>query len=297
MSLTIDELREVARKCRVDTIKELYVAQSGHPGSSLSAMDAFVACYFGGFLRHDVNDPESADRDIFILSVGHAVPGLYACLAHAGYAPIEELNGLRKLGTRLQGHAKRHSFPGVEASAGSLGQGLNLGVGLALGYHKRGLQNKVIVLMSDGEQQEGSVWEAAMCASKYNLGNLIAIVDKNGNQINGPTAEIMPSLDPLAPKYEAFGWAARTIDGNNMAEMVEGLTWAEQQTRPAVLISETKTGYPVSYMVGDYHWHHGVITPERFKIAMAELDETVSPEPDESWLPGGAVHTTREATV
>jgi transketolase len=286
MPRTVEELAEIARGVRIDTVKELYVAQSGHPGSSLSAMDVMVACYFGGFLAYDPLKPDWSDRDIFILSVGHAVPGLYSCLAHAGYAPLSELNGLRKLGTRLQGHAKAKTFPGVEVSAGSLGQGLNVGVGQALGLRLQSLTNKVVVLMSDGEQEEGSVYEAAMCASKYNLSNLIAIVDKNGNQINGPTAHIMPSLDPLAPKYEAFGWATRTINGNDMGQVVDGLTWATEQKRPSVIISETQTGHPLSFMVGDYHWHHGVIKPDLFRLAMSELGEHVSSTPDESWLPG-----------
>ncbi len=283
----ISGLIEVARRCRVDTLKELWFAQSGHPGSSLSAMDVMVALYHGGFLRHNPDNPSDPDRDYFLLSVGHAVPGLYACLAHAGYAPVAELDGLRKLGTGLQGHAKRGSYPGVEVSAGSLGQGLNIGVGLALAAKMRGKTKRVFVLMSDGEQQEGSVWEAAMFAAKCGLDNLVAIVDANGNQINGSTADIMPSLEPLADKYAAFGWDAREVQGNDMSSVNEALEWATSRNRPSVIISRTTTGYPISYMLGDYHWHHGVITDDRLRQAMSDLGEAVSASPDETWRPGG----------
>ena len=280
------ELAEIARRCRVDTIKELRCAQSGHPGSSLSAMDVMAALYFGGFLRHRADDPDWPDRDFFLLSVGHAVPGLYSVLCHAGYADPKVLKGLRELGTGLEGHAKRHTFPGVEASSGSLGQGLNLSVGLAFGLRQAGRPGRVFVLMSDGEQEEGSVWEGAMSAAKWELGNLVAIVDKNENQINGPTRVVMPSLDPIPDKYAAFGWATREIKGNDMAEVVAGLEWAVEQSGPAVLISHSETGHPISYMRGDYHWHHGVINDDLFRQAMADLNEPVSPTPDDTWLPG-----------
>lgn len=249
-------------------------------------MDVMVAIYHGGFLRYDPSRSLSPDQDHFILSVGHAVPGLYSCLAHAGYAPTSELKGLREYGTGLEGHAKRGTFPGVEASAGSLGQGLSIGVGLSLGMKIGGGDHRVFVLMSDGEQEEGSTWEAAMSAPKWKLDNLVAIVDKNGNQINGPTSTVMPTLDPIADKYRAFHWRAEEINGNDMGEVVDGLEWALAQEEPAVLISRTETGHPISYMAGDYHWHHGVITDERFRQAMEDLNEPVSPEPDETWMPG-----------
>jgi transketolase len=283
---TISELQETARQCRIDTLKELWCAQSGHPGSSLSLMDVMVALYFGGIVRYHPDDPNWDERDHVILSVGHAVPGLYSVLTHAGYAPVSKLSGLRKYGTGLEGHAKRNTFPGVECSSGSLGQGLSVGVGLALAAKIRSQTSRVFVLMSDGEQEEGSVWEAAMAASKWNLDNLIAVVDKNGNQINGPTSVVMPSLDPIADKYKASHWNTRELNGNNMAEVMEGLRWALETKGPTVLISHTETGYPISFMLGDYHWHHGVLTNELLRRALSDLGETLSPTPDDTWMPG-----------
>lgn len=254
-----------------------------------------VALYHGGILRHRPAEPDWEGRDRVILSVGHAVPGLYSCLAHAGYASVAQLAGLRQYGTGLEGHAKRGSFPGVECSSGSLGQGLSIGVGLALASKLRSEDTRVFVLMSDGEQEEGSVWEAAMSASKWGLDNLIAVVDKNGNQINGPTRVVMPTLDSIADKYSASHWNAREIKGNNMADVMAGLNWALEAQGPAVLVSHTETGFPISFMMGDYHWHHGVLTNELFRTAMADLNEPVSKDPDETWLPGYQA-VTQEAT-
>ncbi len=283
---TVKELEEMARRCRVDALKALWCAQSGHPGSSLSLMEVLVALYHGGIVRHRPDEPDWEDRDRVILSVGHAVPGLYSCLAHAGYAPPAKLAGLRRYGTGLEGHAKRGTFPGVECSSGSLGQGLSVGVGLALAFQLRSRESRVFVLMSDGEQEEGSVWESAMSAAKWNLKNLIAVVDKNGNQINGPTSVVMPTLDPLGAKYEACHWRTRELNGNRMADVVEGLRWALQEGGPVVLISQTETGFPISFMRGDYHWHHGVLTEDLFRKAMDDLQEPVSSSPDETWMPG-----------
>jgi transketolase len=282
----VRELEEIARRCRVDTIKALRCAQSGHPGSSLSAMDVMVALYHGGFLRHDPTEPDRTERDRFILSAGHAVPGLYSCLAHAGYAKVPELAGLRQFGTGLEGHAKRGTFPGVEASSGSLGQGLSIGVGLALAARLRASSYRVVVLTSDGEQQEGSTWEAVMSAAKWELEALTAIVDANGNQINGPVATVMPSLEPLPEKYRAFNWDVLEINGNDMGEVTDALEAAMSDSGPTAIVSRTVTGYPISFMMGDYHWHHGVITDELFLQAMEDLGEPVSATPDESWLPG-----------
>jgi len=283
---SIEDLKEIARKCRVDAVKSLRCAQSGHPGSSLSLMDVMVAIYHGGMARHRPAEPDWKERDYVLLSVGHAVPGLYSCLAHAGYTPVGRLSGLRQYSTGLEGHAKRGSFPGIEYSSGSLGQGLSVGVGLGLAARQRSESRRIFVLMSDGEQQEGSVWEAAMAASKWGLDNLVAVVDKNGNQINGPTSVVMPSLDSIAEKYRAFHWNTKEINGNDMAEVVEGLQWAIASDRPAVLVSRTATGFPISFMMGDYHWHHGVLTDDLFRKAMADLGHPVSRTPDETWLPG-----------
>jgi transketolase len=275
----------VARETRILSVKELHEAQSGHPGSSLSAMDMYVAVYCSGLFRHRPQDPGWQDRDYFILSAGHAVPGLYACLARAGYGPLEELNTLRKIGSRLPGHATRGSYPGIEASSGSLGQGLGVGLGLCLGLRLSGRPNRVVVLMSDGEQQEGSTWESIMFAGSHQPGGLVAVVDKNTNQISGPTHSIMPILDELPSKYRAFGWETLDINGNEMVEAVEALAVALASDHPVAIISHTTTGKGVSFMENDYHWHHGVITDDLFLRAMTDLGALVSSTSDDTWLP------------
>jgi transketolase len=280
------ELADLARVARVDAIKALWAAQSGHPGSSLSAMEAMITIYFGGYLKHNPKDPTWAERDIFILSQGHAAPGYYACLALAGYLDRSELATFRHLGTRLEGHIKRGSVPGIECSSGSLGQGLNFGTGVALALQRRGSSRHVFVMMSDGEQQEGSTWEGVMFAGSHQLTNLTALVDANGNQINGPTHQIMPIMDRLPEKYAAFGWAVHEVaDGNDVASLQAALDTVDTG-KPNVIISHSVTGKGVSYMEGDYHWHHGKVTDELFLQAMKSLGEEVSPTPDETWAPG-----------
>lgn len=267
----IDKLKQLVKRIRREAITSIYKAQSGHPGSSLSIADILTVLYFGGVLKHDPKNPSWEERDIFILSNGHAVPGLYSALAVAGFYPVEKLDGLRKIDTPMHGHPKRGTFPGIEVSSGSLGQGLSVGIGIALGFKLKKKQNKVFVMMSDGEQEEGSVWEAAMFAPKYNLTNLVAIVDKNGNQINGPTKEVMPGLDPLADKYRAFNWDVIEIDGHNFDEIIKAFKKATKATKPTVIISHSVTGKGVSYMEGNYHWHHGKLTKEQYKKAMEDL--------------------------
>lgn len=281
------QVSECARTARVDTIKALWASQSGHPGSSLSIMDVLAELYFGGHLRHKPDEPGWSERDIFILSQGHAAPGYYSLLALAGYFPRAELSTLRKLGSRLEGHVKRGTVPGIEASAGSLGQGLNFGVGLALSGRATVADRHIYVMMSDGEQQEGSTWEAVMLAGSRHLSNLVAIVDVNKNQINGPTTTIMPVMDDLENKYAAFGWQVLSIDGHDYQQIESALSTASTNTDgPTVIISHTVTGKGVPYMEGDYHWHHGKITDDLFREAMNALGEKVSDQPDESWAPG-----------
>jgi transketolase len=284
---TVEELQEFARVARVDAVKALWASQSGHPGSSLSAMDAMIAIYFGGYLRHRPEDPHWGDRDIFILSQGHAAPGYYSCLALNGYFDRTELASLRQLNSRLEGHVKRGSLPGVECSAGSLGQGLNFGTGVAMAIRRAASERRVFVMMSDGEQQEGSTWEGVMFAGSHQLGNITAIVDVNRNQINGPTHEIMPINDVLSNKYSAFGWNTVEIDGNDMAQLRAALDQATGHNgAPTAIISHTVTGKGVPYMEGDYHWHHGKITDDLFVQAMKALGEPVGSTPDDSWAPG-----------
>ncbi len=287
MSTTPEQLAELARIARIDAVKELRIAQSGHPGSSLSAMDVMVALYFGGELHHRAGDPAWDERDIFVLSPGHAAPGYYSCLALAGYFERSELATLRKLGSRLEGHVKRGSLPGIEFSSGSLGQGLGFGAGVAYAMRLKGSDSRhAFVLMSDGEQQEGSVWESVMFAASHGLSNLTAIVDVNRNQINGPTHEIMPVMDVLAPKYEAFGWRTLEIDGNEIAAVAGALSEARESDAPTAIISHTVTGKGVPFMEGDFHWHHGKLTDDQLRTAMAAFGESVSETPDGSWEPG-----------
>lgn len=254
-----------------ETIEALYRAQSGHPGSSMSTMEVLVALYFGGFLRYDPKHSHDPERDYFLLSNGHACPALYAVLADAGFFPKEELAQLRQLGAFAQGHPHRGSLPGVEISTGSLGQGLSVGIGLAYAIKLQRRKNKVVVLMSDGEQEEGSTWEAVMSATKFKLSKLIAIVDKNKFQIDGATEDIMPGLDPLAKKYKAFNWQVQEIDGHNVSEVLTALQKAEKSRKPSVIIAHTVRGKGVSFMEGSDHWHAGVINEEQYRQALREL--------------------------
>lgn len=270
----LNGLLRVATALRRDAVEAIYRAGSGHPGSALSTMEVLVALYVGGLLRHDPKRPGWDERDYFLLSNGHACPGLYAVLAHCGYFPKEELWRLRKLGSGTQGHPKRGTLPGVEISSGSLGQGLALGIGLAQSLRMRGKKNRVVVLMSDGEQEEGSTWEAVMFGAKLRLPNLLAIVDKNGMQIDGATATVMPSLDPLGAKYQAFGWEILEVDGHNLEMVIDELTAAFANVakgRPTVVISHTVRGHGVSFMENSPKWHAGKITDEQYAVAMKDL--------------------------
>ncbi len=255
MENSIEHLRNIARSIRIWVIKSLAEAGSGHLGGSLGLADVFTMLYFN-VLKHDSQNPAWPGRDRFILSIGHVAPVFYSTLAHAGYFPLEELLTLRKLGSRLQGHpGKEHGLPGIELSAGSLGQGLSVSVGLSLGFRLDGLDNKVYCLLGDGELQEGSVWEAAMAAGHYHLNHLIAIVDRNGLQIDGSTEKVM-RLEPLRQKWEAFGWEVTECDGNNMEELsfIFGKL-AQGSSKPQVVIAKTVMGKGVSTIEGDYRWH------------------------------------------
>jgi transketolase len=224
-----------------------------------------------------VTDLEKIERDYFLLSNGHACPALYAVLAESDYFDRQELDKLRKLGAGAQGHPHRGSLPGVEISSGSLGQGLSVGVGLSMALNLRrkkngaNAQGAVFVMMSDGEQEEGSTWEAIMFATKNNLQGLVAIVDKNGWQIDGATKEVMPGLDSLADKYRAFNWEVREVDGHDHQQLIEVLTEARESERPTAVIAETVRGKGVSFMENSEHWHAGAITEEQYEQAMEEL--------------------------
>lgn len=251
-------------------VEMLNESASGHPGGSLSAVELVTALYFAGFLRHDPANPTAADRDRFILSKGHGVPVQYAALAEAGYIQHDELDTLRKLDSRLQGHPVLGTAPGIEASTGSLGQGLSIGLGMALAARMDGSDVNVWVLLGDGECQEGQVWEAAMAAGHHKPGNLIAIVDYNKFQLDGAINEIM-GLEPFAAKWEAFGWATREIDGHAIEDVCDAMRWAMEADAPTCIIAHTVKGKGVSFMEGDNAYHGVAPSNEELVRALQEL--------------------------
>lgn len=266
----IKDLEEKARRFRVQVIKMIYRAQSGHPGGSLSCMDILTALYFH-HLRINPQEPAWENRDRFVLSKGHAAPALYVVLAELGYFPKETLFTLRQLGSILQGHPDMRKTPGVEMSTGSLGNGLSVGIGMALGARLARKNYHVYALVGDGEVDEGGIWEAAMAASKYKLDNLTAICDFNRVQLDGPIEEIMP-LDPLPEKWEAFNWNVIEMDGHNMGEILDALDKAKQvRGRPTVIVAHTVKGKGVSFMEGKFQWHGNAPNEEEYKIALKEL--------------------------
>jgi transketolase len=262
-------LEAKARTVRREIITNTTAAGSGHPTSSLSGVEVAVALYFGGVLRYDPRNPYWPQRDRFILSKGHAAPLLYAVLAEAGYFPREQLATLRRLGSPLEGHPNMRRLPGVEASTGSLGQGLSLGIGHALAVRMDGFDSRVYVMLGDGEVEEGQVWEAAMAAKKFKLDNLVAVVDQNGYQQTGPTAEVL-DLRPLAPRWEAFGWFAQEINGNNLAEVLAALhKAAATKGRPSVIIARTVKGWPIqTILTSDPNYHGKALTADEAKRAL-----------------------------
>lgn len=264
-------LKEIARNTRKLILESLAEAGSGHPGGSLSAVELLVTLYFK-IMRHDPKNPKWEDRDRFYLSKGHAAPLLYAILAQAGYFSVEELKTLRKLGSRLQGHPSP-MLPGIEIPSGSEGIGLSLGVGTALAAKLDKKGYRVYVLMGDGEQQEGQVWEAAMAASKYRLDNLTAIVDRNGIQQDGLTEQIMP-IEPLASKWRAFNWNVVEVDGYDYLQLIDAFELASStKNRPTVIIAHTVKGKGISFMEWSPHYH-GVAPPkEKMSDLLSELGQ------------------------
>ncbi len=265
---SLADLKARAKQIRKDIITSTTAAGSGHPTSSLSAVEIAVALYFGGVLRYDPKNPHWPQRDRFILSKGHASPLLYAVLAEAGYFSTDLLPTLRKLDSPLEGHPNMRRLPGVEASTGSLGQGLSLGVGHALATRLNGYPSRVYVLMGDGEIEEGQVWEAVMAGHKFKLDNLVAIVDQNGYQQTGPTKEVM-DLRPVAPRFEAFGWFAQDVNGQDVEAVLNAFHKAAQtKGRPSVLVAHTTKGYPITDVIHDPN-HHGVaLKPDEAKKAL-----------------------------
>ena len=247
-------LEKKANEIREDIIRMLAEAGSGHTAGPLGMADIFTALYFH-IVNHDPKNPDWPDRDRIVLSNGHICPVLYVAMAHAGYFPREELRTLRKLDSRLQGHPHRGALPGIETTSGPLGSGLSQAAGMALAARIDKKKHRIFALLSDGEHQEGNLWEAAMFAAKYRLGNLTLFLDRNNIQIDGFTEDIMP-LNPLREKYEAFNWHVIEIDGHNMEELVYAVNEAEATyERPTMIIAHTIPGKGVSFIERDYLWH------------------------------------------
>jgi len=273
---TTEALNEMARQIRRDIIRMLMIAQSGHSGGPLGLAEIFACLYFRT-LRYRAADPTWLGRDYFFLSAGHLAPVWYSALARAGFFPLDELGTLRKLNTRLHGHPApwyTHGLPGIEVASGSLGQGLSIAVGTALGLRLDGKPNRVVVLHGDGELDEGQIWEAAMTAGHYRLDNLTAIVDRNFCQIDSRTDKVM-ELEPLADKWRAFGWHVLECDGNDVEAFLRAMEQAQaQRGRPSVIIAKTFMGRGVSFMEDDYRWHGVPPSLEQGRRALGELPPT-----------------------
>jgi len=266
----IVSLTEKARTLRIEVLKMLSEAGSGHTGGSLSSADIVTALYFSK-MRHDPKNPKKKERDRFILSKGHAAPILYAALALSGYFDKGLLGTLRKLGSPLQGHPCSKLVPGVEISTGSLGQGLSIANGMALGLKMDGLESRVYCLMGDGEIQEGQVWEAAMTAAHYKSDNLCAIIDNNGLQIDGRCCDVM-YIEPIVKKWEAFGWHVIDIDGHNMKAILSALDEAEKvKGKPTMIVARTIKGKGASIFEGKVEYHGLAPTKEELELALKEL--------------------------
>ncbi len=272
----IDELtlRAIAREVRKDILKMTTNANSGHPGGAMSATDIIVVLYFYK-MRHDPRNPKWEERDRFVLSKGHVCPALYSVLARCGYFPLEKLMEFRKIDGDLQGHPDMHKTPGIEISTGSLGHGIGAAVGMALGLRLSGSSSRVYCMIGDGEAQEGSVWEATMAASHYNLNNLTVILDNNNLQIDGPVDEVM-SIYPALEKWKAFGWNVIEINGHDFGQIIEALNRAEESTfKPTIILAKTVKGKGVSFMENKAEWHGKALPPDLLKEALKELGEIV----------------------
>ncbi|MDO9511716.1 MAG: transketolase [Bacteroidales bacterium] len=269
----LKELQNMSRSIRQWIIRSLAEAGSGHTGGSLGLSDVFTYLYFK-VMKHRPNQPDWEGRDHLILSIGHVAPVFYSTLAHAGYFHLDELLTLRKLGSRLQGHpGKDHGLPGIELSSGSLGQGLSVGVGLAISKRINNNDTCVFVVMGDGELQEGSVWEAAMSASHHKLNRLIAIVDRNGLQIDGKTSDVM-EIEPLKQKWESFGWKVLECDGNNFADLETAFDKAiSNVVGPVVIIARTIMGKGIPSIENDYRWHGKVPSREQAIEFQKDLED------------------------
>ena len=272
MAKSIEELQSIAKRVRRDIVTMITTAKSGHPGGSLSAVEILVELYFNT-MRIDPANPKWADRDRFILSKGHAAPVLYSVMAENGYpdTPKDKLNTLRTFGSVYQGHPDMRFIPSLEASTGSLGQGLSLGLGMALGARLDGRPSRIYVMLGDGEIQEGQVWEAAMAAPFHKVDNLVAIVDYNGIQLDGFVKDIM-DVAPLADKWRSFNWHVIELDGHDPKAVRAAFgEAAATKGKPTCLVAHTIKGKGVSFMEDRVEWHHKVPSREQIELALQEL--------------------------
>lgn len=278
------ELQKIASQVRRDILRQVHGCQSGHPGGSLGCTDLLVELYFNsmnlklnaeGKVEFQMN---GLDEDVFFLSNGHISPLLYSVLARRGYFPINELGTFRKLNTRLQGHPTPHEhLEGIRIASGSLGQGLSVAIGVAQAKKLNGDKSIVYCLMGDGEQNEGQVWEAAMYAPHHKVNNLIAFIDENGQQIDGPTEKVMNNLD-LEAKYKAFGWQVLRVDGNNMSALTEVIKESKSllvNDKPVMVIMKTEMGAGVDFMMHSHKWHGVAPNDEQLEAALGQLEETL----------------------
>jgi transketolase len=276
MRFQSSELLSIAKKLRISILRMITSAKNGHPGGSLSAIDIILELYKNE-MRHDPKNPKMPDRDRFVLSKGHGVPALYATLAHCGYFKEEELLTFRKLGSPLQGHPANRLLPSIEASTGSLGQGLSVALGMALSARLDNPKNpswNVYTLLGDGELQEGQVWEAAMCAAHYKVGNLIAFVDRNNGQIDGLVDDIM-TIEPLVDRFTSFGWHTLSIDGHDFDAIHKACVAARAEVnKPTMIIAKTVKGKGVSFLEKDtVAWHGKALSHDELEKAIKELAE------------------------
>ncbi len=272
MNVSLNELKLKAITIREEIVKMIAASQSGHPGGSLSAVEIVTALYFGGVLKHDPAQPAMPERDRFILSKGHAAPVLYAAFAEAGYIDKALLATLRKLSSPLQGHPDKRKLPFLEASTGSLGQGISLANGMAQAARLNRETHQMFVLIGDGESDEGQIWEAAMYAGHHKLDNVNVILDMNGYQLDDSNKAIM-NLEPIADKWKAFNWNVLDVDGHNMAAVLNALQTAKAHTgSPTVIIARTVKGKGVSFMENNNKFHGVAPTADELKQALAELE-------------------------
>ncbi len=274
----IKRLEDIASQVRRDIVRMVHRAKSGHPGGSLGCADLLTALYFETMKHDPAFNMDAADEDVFILSNGHISPVWYSVLARSGYFPVEELKTFREINCRLQGHPTTHEgLPGVRVATGSLGQGLSVGLGIALSKKMTDDSRTIFCLTGDGELQEGQVWEAALFGAHKQLDNTIVICDRNNQQIDGSTEDVM-ALGSIGSKWAAFGWDVMEMDGNSMSAVVEGLTEAKSRLgkgKPVFIVMKTEMGAGVDFMMGSHKWHGIAPNDEQLEAALAQLPETL----------------------